>query len=118
MHKYAKALREKMVKDFTLRPHGWAFRLDGTLFGVNIRSVESVVFQIKNGLEQLDRINLDHTVFDLKFETNGVSFQLQHNALKWMELHELVPILIQNHQYFNNEEDEEDEKQTQKYELR
>lgn len=117
MHKFSRALRDKMLKCFTLRPHGWAFRLYGDLLGVRIKSIERVVFQITNGLEQLDHIDIEHTLFDLTFETNAVSFQLQHNALKWMKEHGLVPILIQNPRYFTNEVDEEDE-QIQKYELR
>lgn len=41
----------------------------------------------------------DGTNYDINFLTNRLSFQLQHHAMKWFEIHELFHLLISNPVY-------------------
>lgn len=96
MYKYAKALQEKTMEMFTLRAIQWDYRLLGNLKA----SKEGVVFKVINGLEKTTQHDLSIQLFEIEFHTNAMSFQIQHNALKWMKCHRFVKKLKRNEQYF------------------
>lgn len=95
MKKYSKALAEKKLKLFIIRPIGWMFQFDGVLKQKN----GAIQFKILNGFEDIASHDLDTQRFDIDFKSNLTSFQVQHKAISWMKEHNLFEQLIQNAEY-------------------
>lgn len=95
MRKYVKALTEKSVGAFTIHPIGWSLKCDGVLK----KRGSTVMFQISNGFEEMNMLDLNTQKFDIQFKPNLSSFQVQHKAIDFMSEHKLFEQLIQNAQY-------------------
>lgn len=54
--------------------------------------------EISEGIEYV-RQACDKEVFDIQFRLNPTVYQLQHNALDWVDRHNLVDTLIENVKY-------------------
>lgn len=54
------------------------------------------------------RNNCERQYFDISFNINRVSYQLQHRALKYMNDHKLHSILINNSEYNYHDDDADD----------
>lgn len=53
--------------------------------------------------------NYKNQYFDITFNMNRTSYQLQHRAIDYLEKHDLHPVLINNIKYDSFEYDYEDE---------
>lgn len=59
-----------------------------------------IFIKIIDGFEDLlSCCKKDEQLFNINFHINRITYQLQHNALKWVKKHELFPILINNPRY-------------------
>lgn len=95
MRKYVKALAEKSVSAFTIQPIGWSLKCDGVLK----KHGSTVMFQISNGFDELNMLDLNTQKFEILFKPNLSSFQVQHRAMDFMSEHRLFQQLIRNAQY-------------------
>lgn len=104
----AEAVEESILDSFTLKP---VFS-DEEKSSSRIRTNVSIYGQIKGinkdfiYIEINDQYFADYVKencrrrsFDIYFQLNIMTFQLQHNALKWMRLHNLFDQLINNPKY-------------------
>lgn len=66
---------------------------------------KTIVLKIDDGFQCMMRTYFDQQKYDITFETIRLTFQLQHEALKYMKQHGLFEILINNPEYkvFRNE---------------
>lgn len=99
MRKYLTALKEKSIDHFTIKAIGWEL---STIRGILKKSIGGICFKVLNGLEQTSCLDLDDQLFDISFHSNSTTFQLQHNALKWIQTHNLFEKIIQNDIYSLN----------------
>lgn len=54
-----------------------------------------MLVEISEGIEFVRQV-YDKEVFDIQFRLNPTVYQLQHNALDWVDRHKLVDTLIEN----------------------
>lgn len=98
MKKYSKALKEKLFGNFTISAVGWALE---AISGVLHENFDGVTFRVLNGLEQIlvHKFELKTQLFDINFHSDRSTFQLQHDAIKWIKSHGLFHELIENEKY-------------------
>lgn len=106
MQKYSKAHKENVICKFTIKAYGWTILETGQKLEGEIRkSNGGIVFKIPNGIESiieraaLFSLNLSNERFNIYFTSNLNSFKIQHNAIKFMKLHQLHRLLIGNDRY-------------------
>lgn len=95
MNKYSKAYAENLLKRFSIEAVNWVFRFDGELKILN----GAIHFKVLNGFDKIFALDLNAETFNIEFNSNLTSFNIQHNALKWMEEQNLFEELIGNDQY-------------------
>lgn len=100
--KYEKAVREGLLKTFTLIPIGWGDERFNEYEGVLKYTRGSLKFQILNGLEELlntNTMDLSNQKFHIVFRPNPNVFNTQHATLQWMKTHKTFYKLIENSEY-------------------
>lgn len=96
MKKYSKALEENIIHSFTVETIGWD--IPG-VHGILKKSDRGIKFQVLNGLEGLQQVELERQLLNINFYSISTSFQVQHNALYWLKKHDLFTNLIANDQF-------------------
>lgn len=103
----ADAVEESIVDSFTLKPvlseeeKRCRFRTNISIYG-QIKGInKDFIFIEINDQHYADYVkqNCSRRSFDIYFQLNIMTFQLQHNALNWMRLHKLFDLLVNNPEY-------------------
>lgn len=62
-------------------------------------STKTVVLKIDDGFNDMVKTYYNEQKYDITFESSRLSFQLQHEALKYVKEHRLFQILIKNPEF-------------------
>ncbi|XP_031626698.1 putative helicase mov-10-B.2 isoform X2 [Contarinia nasturtii] len=100
--KMVEAVDENILDHFTLKPIKTSrifnknISIPGSIKGCNKKYIFVKIDE--DGFDYLRR-HCKWTFFDISFHMNRTIFQLQHNALEWIEDHQLFSLLIKNPTY-------------------
>lgn len=61
----------------------------------------TMVVKINHGYKELSKA-CDQKLFDMTFRVDRTTYQIEHQALKWVTDHELYDIFIRNSRTFKN----------------
>lgn len=92
----------KLLRHFTLSMKGSVCArvcVSGEIYSQLRTTYIDVRISGGNDVLQIIKENYSNAVFDISFHSNRSTFQLQHNALNWMEKHELFSLIIKNPLY-------------------
>lgn len=89
------AIGESVLEYFSLKPVSSSSGriLTGRIQGSN---KEHIFLEISEEDVDYLRNNCGQRLFDIHFNMNRIQFQLQHNALNWLEKHGLFSLLVNN----------------------
>lgn len=98
MINYARAIEDSTLKGCTIKPTGSS---DILCSGEIKRCNEHQIYiEIHEGFEYLQSSYANEAqFFNVNFFINRSTFQLQHNAISWMQKHNLFSLLIKNPLY-------------------
>lgn len=111
--KMAEAIEESILDSFTLKPILTEGEKFARLSNPRIKKKDILIYGQIKGINKNDifiEINDQHYAdyikdncqrrhFDIYFQLNIMTYQLQHNALKWLKLHNLFDLLIDHPDY-------------------
>lgn len=94
MPNFQQHVNGKLLERFTMKPSGNQEELS-LIAGRQVKADREFIYlKVEDGM-------LSNCVdyYDISFHMNRLTFQLQHNELRWMKTHELFPTLINNPRY-------------------
>lgn len=103
MPNFSKAIKDSTIKELTIK----SIRSEDVISSAKIiRCDESFIyFKVEEGTNKIFNSYVDKgQMFNINFFINRSTYQLQHEALNWMESHELFDILIKNSLYDHAED--------------
>lgn len=95
MPNFAKGIQDSILKELIVKPTGSS----NILASGEIHGCEGgfIYIEINEGYEDiLSLTNMEGQLFNVTFCINRTTFQLQHNALSWLQKHGLFNALIKN----------------------
>lgn len=104
MPDFSRAIEGSILKGFTIKPiESENTSISGRIQGCND---QFIYIKIDEGFEELLCYVADEEqLFNVRFFINRMNYQLQHNALTYMQNHILFPILINNPRYSENDDE-------------
>lgn len=119
---WMKAFEENKIHNFAIEPVSYMFRHRTILGHLQNIKKDVIIVKITRGfmdlleihdIKRFDeftrtmKVTGEKQVFDIEFQMNRIPYLLQHNAVSWMEKHNLFALLISNPKF-----DEKDSKTT------
>lgn len=89
--KFRQAVKEG-TKTLLMKPSGEKYE-EVTVSAEILECRSDVSIKIINELSFFQKIHTNHP-FDITFTSNRITFQLQHNVLKWIKEHSLFTLLV------------------------